>query len=51
VVNQADLIHEIDTLSPRHYGEVFDFIGYMREKRARKVLSLEQAAEMAIEIL
>ena len=49
MVDRAYLIHEIDTLPPRYYGEVVDFIGYIREKKAKKAISLEQAVEMAIE--
>jgi len=41
------LIQEIDALPPRYYGEVIDFIGYIREKKVKKTISLEQAAEMA----
>jgi len=47
VVNRANLIQEIDSLPPRYYGEVVDFIGYIREKKAKKALALEKAVEMA----
>ena len=47
MVDRADLIQEIDALPPRYYGEVIDFIGYIREKKVKKTISLEQAAEMA----
>lgn len=47
MVNRANLIQEIDSLPPRYYGEVVDFIGYIREKKAKKALALEKAVEMA----
>jgi len=43
----ADLMREIETLPPRYYGEVVDFVGYIREKKAKEALSWEKAAEMA----
>jgi hypothetical protein len=36
-------------LPPRFYGEVIDFVGYIKEKKMKKYLSLEKAAEMAAE--
>jgi len=41
------LIKEIDSLSPRYYNEVVDFIGYIKAKKAKENYSLEKAAEMA----
>ena len=41
------LLQEIDTLPLCYYGEVLDFVGYIKEKRAKQTLSLEKAAEMA----
>ena len=47
MVAQSVLIQEIETLPPRYYDEVFDFVSYIKEKKAKKNISLEKAAEMA----
>ena len=47
MTDRADVIQEIDSLPPRHYGEVVDFIGYIKKEKARQALSLEKAAELA----
>jgi len=47
MVAKAVLIKEIDSLSPRYYGEVADFVGYIKEKELKELYSLEKAAEMA----
>jgi hypothetical protein len=31
------------------YGEVIDFVGYIKARKAKKTASLEQAAELAAE--
>ena len=49
MVKRSVLIQEIDSLPPRYYNEVIDFVGYIKEKKAKKTLSLEKAAEMAAE--
>ena len=49
MVDRSVLMHEIDSLPPRYYGEVIDFVGYIKEKKVKKLLSLEKAAEMAVE--
>ena len=49
MVERSILLQEIDSLPPRYYSEVIDFVGYIKEKRAKKILSLEKAAEMAAE--
>ena len=28
----AELLKEIDKLPPKYFGEVFDFVGYLRQK-------------------
>ena len=43
------LIQEINTLPPRYYNEVIDFVSYLKEKKVKKHLSMEKAAEMAAE--
>jgi len=40
---------EIDSLPPRYYEEVVDFVWYIKGKKARESVSLEKAAEMAAE--
>jgi hypothetical protein len=49
MVERSTLIKEIDSLPPRFYSEVIDFVGYIKEKKLKKYLSLEKAAEMAVE--
>ena len=46
---KAALLKEIDTLPPRYYSEVVDFVAYIREKKIKENDSLEKAAEMAFE--
>ena len=47
MVAKAVLLKEIDSLPPRYYGEVIDFVGYIREKKIKEYNALEKAAEMA----
>jgi len=47
MVAKAVLLKEIDSLPSRYYGEVFDFVGYIKEKKIKESYSLEKAAEMA----
>jgi hypothetical protein len=47
MIERAALLREIDTLPPRYYSEVADFVGYIKEKKLRNYLSLEKAAEAA----
>ena len=49
MVERSVLLQEIDSLPPRYYGEVLDFVAYIKEKKVKKALSLEKAAEMAAE--
>jgi len=49
MLERAVLIKEIDSLSPRYYNEIVDFVGYIKEKKAKENYSLEKAAEMATE--
>jgi len=49
MVERSILLQEIDSLPPRYYREVIDFVGYIKEKKAQRALSLEKAAEMAAE--
>ena len=49
MATRSALLEEIDTLPPRYYGEVINFVSYIKEKKVNKSLSLEKAAEMAVE--
>jgi len=49
MVERNVLQKEIDTLPPRYYGEVIDFVGYIKEKKIKENFSLEKAADMAAE--
>ena len=49
MVERSVLLQEIDSLPPRYYGEVMDFVVYIKEKKVKKTLSLEKAAELAAE--
>jgi len=49
MIERAVLLKELDSLPPRYYGEVIDFVGYIKEKKMKENLSLEKAAEMAAE--
>jgi len=49
MVERSVLIKEIDSLPPYYYGEVIDFVGYIKERKNKIKLSLEKAAEMAAE--
>jgi hypothetical protein len=49
MIERSALLKEIDTLPPRYYGEVIDFVGYIKEKKIKENISLEKAAEMAAE--
>ena len=49
MVEKSALMKEIDSLPPRYYGEVIDFVGYIKEKKAKENISLEKVAEMAAE--
>ena len=49
MLDRSVLIKEIDSLPPRYYSEIADFIGYIKEKKAKEQYSLEKAAEMAAE--
>jgi hypothetical protein len=47
MIERSALFQEIETLPPRYYGEVVDFVGYIKEKKLKENLSLEKAAEVA----
>jgi hypothetical protein len=49
VIERSALLQEIETLPPRYYGEVLDFVGYIKEKKLKENLSLKKAAEAAAE--
>jgi len=49
MIERSALLQEIENLPPRYYGEVIDFVGYIKEKKVKEDLSLEKAAENAAE--
>ena len=49
MIERSVLLQEIDSLPPRYYGEILDFVGYIKEKKIKEALSLEKAAELAAE--
>ena len=54
MTNQAVLQREIETLPIQYYGEVVDFIGYLRHKAqqtAIKISSQEQIRERELECI
>ncbi|MCL2833368.1 MAG: hypothetical protein FWD78_09390 [Treponema sp.] len=42
MTDRAVLIKEIDKLSPKYYGEVYDFVGYLQRKK-----QIDQEADTA----
>lgn len=49
MTERALLIQEIDSLPPQLYGEVIDFVGYIKARKAKQTVSLENAVAMAAE--
>jgi hypothetical protein len=47
--NAAKNLREPLKLPSRYYGEVFDFVAYIKEKKVKKAISLEKAADLAVE--
>ena len=48
MISRAVLLKEIETLPPVYYKEVIDFVCYIKDKKEKETLSLEKAAEMAV---
>ena len=49
MVERAVLLEEINTLPPRYYKDILDFVGYLKKKETSKNISLEKAAKMSAE--
>ena len=47
MIERSVLLQEIDTLPPCYYGEVLDFVGYIKDRKMKQTRSFEKAAEMA----
>jgi len=47
MIERSVLLREIDSLPVCYYGEVLNFVSYIKEKKVKQSLSLEKAAEMA----
>ena len=37
MTEQVELLKEIDKLPPKYFGEVFDFVGYLRQKAHNEI--------------
>ena len=49
MTERAELLKEIDELPSYYYSEILDFVSYIKEKKIKNRLSLENAAELAAE--
>ena len=49
MTDRAVLLKEIDSLPTRYYGEILNFVGYIKEKKMKENYFMEKAAEMAAE--
>ena len=38
---QAELLKKIDKLSPKYFGEVYDFVGYLQQKQQQETENAE----------
>jgi hypothetical protein len=46
MTERAVLIREIETLPPSCWGEVLDFVEYIKQKNQKRTSEMERAAEM-----
>ena len=49
MIERTVLLRDIESLPPRYYNEVVDFVDYLKEKKVKENLFLENAAELASE--
>ena len=47
MTSRAVLLQEIDRLPPKYFGEVFDFVGYLRQKHIGDVAESQNHDEIA----
>ena len=46
MTRHAELVREIDKLSPKYLGEVFDFVGYLRQKEQNDTVGTGRKKEV-----
>jgi len=51
MTQQAELLREIDTLPSECFGEVIDFVGYLRQKTQVSALPTAKASKADISLL
>ena len=44
MTQQAELLRNIDTLPQKYFGEVIDFVGYLRQKAQQEAAAQQAAA-------
>jgi hypothetical protein len=49
MVERAVLIKEIDRLPPKYFGEVYDFVGYLRHKAQQAEAAVPKTAQLTEE--
>jgi len=47
MTQQAELLRKIDTLPPKYFGEVIDFVGYLQQKHICDVAESQNYDEIA----
>ena len=47
MTDRTELLQEIDRLPPKYFGEVFDFVGYLRQKHICDVAEKQHDDEIA----
>ena len=45
MIQQAELLRRIDKLSPKYFGEVYDFVGYLQNKELQEAKNAEFGQE------
>jgi hypothetical protein len=45
MTQQAELFRKIDNLSPKHFNEVYDFVGYLQHKQQNELKNTEPKPE------
>ena len=50
MIQQAELLRKIDKLSPKYFGEVYDFVGYLQHKEQQEAKNTETEQEYSEKI-
>jgi len=45
MTQQAELLKKIDTLPPKYFGEVIDFVGYLQNKERQEIKPLSETSQ------